>query len=254
MKPFKPHPYSKLFPDCNEEQFEMLCKDLKENGQRQKALIFQGLILDGNQRQRACVKNKMELQWKCFKGSKEAALNLVVSLNLHRRHLNDSQRACIGAEIIKMNKRTNNWIAIKRGVQGRSHLKLVKIMNVTQRKLRDALYVKKYAPEKFEECKTNGDSVGAAAKSIYRDLNQSDTTKIPTCFSSDFEISQYAKTMCSEDGLNMMVDIVEGKFFARFGNGHFPSRSGFGEDSIKRAVVCGIRDYIENKNKLALAL
>jgi len=49
-----PHPFSKLFPPISDEDFGKLAADIKLNGLHQPIVRYQGQILDGNNRYRAC--------------------------------------------------------------------------------------------------------------------------------------------------------------------------------------------------------
>ena len=50
----EPHDLSKLFPPISEEDFGKLAADIKLNGLHQPIMRYQGKILDGNNRYRAC--------------------------------------------------------------------------------------------------------------------------------------------------------------------------------------------------------
>jgi len=58
------------------------------------------MILDGRNRYRACLELDLEPETKEYNGDDPTAY--VVSLNLHRRHLNESQRALVAARLAKM--------------------------------------------------------------------------------------------------------------------------------------------------------
>lgn len=87
------HPLATKFPDMNDKDFAALVADIQANGQREPIVIFQGQILDGRHRARACQMLGMEPITKVFDGDEAAAALLVDSLNVHRRHLTASQRA-----------------------------------------------------------------------------------------------------------------------------------------------------------------
>lgn len=96
------HPYAKMFPKMAAAEFEELTRDIKINGLRQPIIMHQGLILDGRHRYAACSDLDIEAAQEDFDGNDAAALSYVISTNLHRRHLNESQRAMVAAELANM--------------------------------------------------------------------------------------------------------------------------------------------------------
>ncbi|NDB70204.1 MAG: plasmid replication/partition related protein, partial [Methylocystaceae bacterium] len=63
------HPIADLFPLIEGEEFEALCADIKKNGLRQNIMIYQGKILDGRNRYRACKAVGEELRTLEFLGA-----------------------------------------------------------------------------------------------------------------------------------------------------------------------------------------
>lgn len=99
MTPFTPsHPFAEIFPlHDTGEWFDAFVADLKANGLREPILLYEGKVLDGRRRERGCRRAGIEPKYKEFKGDDNAALELVVSKNLHRRHLGDGEKAlCAG--------------------------------------------------------------------------------------------------------------------------------------------------------------
>ncbi len=92
------HPAADLFPLMSEAELIELGSDIEKNGQCDPIVLLNGAILDGRNRQRACdllgIK-AITTEW-CGTGSPEA---YVISKNLHRRHLNDNQRALVASKI-----------------------------------------------------------------------------------------------------------------------------------------------------------
>lgn len=88
---YSQHPLSAAFPSMSDEDFQALVDDIDNNGQREPVMIFEGMILDGWHRYRACTSLGMEVTKFEFKG--DDPVSFVMSSNLHRRHLTASQRA-----------------------------------------------------------------------------------------------------------------------------------------------------------------
>ena len=77
--------------------------DILENGQREPIWIYDGKIIDGRNRYRACRDAGIEPALRTWNGE-GSLVQFVVSLNLHRRHLTSSQRAAIAAEALEQLK------------------------------------------------------------------------------------------------------------------------------------------------------
>lgn len=96
------HDYANLFPMMPEEDLRSLAEDIRANGLHQPIVVYQGKILDGRNRWRACELAGVEPQV-CdaagVMGDGDAA-RFVVSLNLHRRHLSQSQLATVARDLL----------------------------------------------------------------------------------------------------------------------------------------------------------
>jgi hypothetical protein len=99
------HPIANLFPLIEGEEFEALCADVKAYGLRTNIVIFEGKILDGRNRYRACMATGAEPRFIDFLG--DDAFVFVAATNLLRRHLSPSQRAVIAAEMASMKRGDN---------------------------------------------------------------------------------------------------------------------------------------------------
>jgi N6-adenosine-specific RNA methylase IME4/ParB-like chromosome segregation protein Spo0J len=97
------HELANLFPLMDESQYSDLVADIKENGLVESIVLHEGKILDGRNRYNACNDAGVEPNFVEYEG--EDALSYVISLNLNRRHLNESQRAMIGARLANMKGR-----------------------------------------------------------------------------------------------------------------------------------------------------
>lgn len=107
MEAFPLHPYSEIFPLDEGPSMWALREDIKENGQRDKITLWNGSVLDGRRRQVCCLGQGITPLYEKFEGTDAEALALVVSRNLHRRHLSVADRAMVGAKIAKLPHGTN---------------------------------------------------------------------------------------------------------------------------------------------------
>jgi N6-adenosine-specific RNA methylase IME4/ParB-like chromosome segregation protein Spo0J len=94
------HPLANLFPLMEGQDFADLVADIKANGLHEPVITHEGQILDGRNRYRACVKAGVAPRFVAYKG--DDALRFVVSLNLRRRHMTESQRAMVAAKLANM--------------------------------------------------------------------------------------------------------------------------------------------------------
>lgn len=85
------HPLADAFPLMEGDDFEELVKDIEANGQRHPIMRFEGKILDGRNRYRACQRLGVKARMQEFFGGDPVAF--VVSENITRRHLTPAQRA-----------------------------------------------------------------------------------------------------------------------------------------------------------------
>jgi len=93
----KPHPISEIFPAMEGADFDALVEDIKTHGLLQPLVMYQGKILDGRNRWRACEVLGIKPRWIDYEGNDP--LGHVLSLNLTRRHLDASQRAMVAARM-----------------------------------------------------------------------------------------------------------------------------------------------------------
>jgi N6-adenosine-specific RNA methylase IME4/ParB-like chromosome segregation protein Spo0J len=94
------HDLCKLFPPMAEDQFLSLLDSIRDHGLLTPIMLYEGKILDGRHRHRACINLGIEPSFEEYEG--EDALGYVLALNLSRRHLDESQRAMIGARIANL--------------------------------------------------------------------------------------------------------------------------------------------------------
>jgi ParB-like chromosome segregation protein Spo0J len=96
------HPIADIFPLIPEQDISGLVSDLQKNGQINPIVLYDGKILDGRNRYLACKEAGIEPRFTEYTG--DDAVGYSVSLNLHRRHLSEAQRANVAARIANMTK------------------------------------------------------------------------------------------------------------------------------------------------------
>ena len=93
------HPAAEIFPVMDEAAFAALVADIAAHGQREPILVLDGQVIDGRHRLRACEQLGLEPLVRQVSADDGDPFGLVVSLNLHRRHLSEGQRAIIAARL-----------------------------------------------------------------------------------------------------------------------------------------------------------
>ena len=110
---FEFHPLANLFPLIEGEEFEALVADVRASGLHEPIDLYQGKILDGRNRYRAASAAGIELERRNFRHFHPELygdpLAYVISKNLTRRHLDESQRAMVAARIanVRQGQRTD---------------------------------------------------------------------------------------------------------------------------------------------------
>jgi hypothetical protein len=90
------HPAAGLFPPLADDALHALAEDIRANGLVHPIILHDNRVLDGRNRLKACEMAGVEPRFTVWQenGSPTA---WVLSVNLHRRHLDESQRAMIAA-------------------------------------------------------------------------------------------------------------------------------------------------------------
>lgn len=122
------HPIARLLPEMTSGEKTELQRDIKKHGQRQPIILYGGKILDGRHRYAACRELGVTPRTEEFKGDASAATALVLSLNLHRRHLNQEQKRELVKALVKVDPKASD----------RSIAKTAKVDHKTVAKVRSA--------------------------------------------------------------------------------------------------------------------
>lgn len=98
----KNHEYANLFPMMSDVEVARLAEDIKQNGLSDPIITLDGKILDGRNRHKACEIAEVEPAFLPYAGADPLAF--VISHNLHRRHLTESQRGMVAASLANLHK------------------------------------------------------------------------------------------------------------------------------------------------------
>lgn len=152
------HPYSEIFPLLSDSELGKLAEDIRAHGLREPIWTYEGQILDGRNRWRAC-----EMAGVAHRPTREYdgldPIGFVVSLNLHRRHLNERQRAMVAAKIATLQDGQRADL-----VEGVPIGTASELLNVSERSVKRAREVRHDgAPELISIVERGRVSVSAAA-------------------------------------------------------------------------------------------
>jgi len=204
VESYKTHPAAEIFREMARDEYEELVKSIKENGLEEDIVMFDGMILDGRHRLRACIETGVKPQFKVFTGSSPA--RFVWMKNLSRRHLNVGERAAAAfsleemlAKEAKERMAQGGRISARKGVANpphpeaeddtntaepvnsepsRTREKLAAIAHVSPRTMQDVKTIANENPEIFKEVKDGKRTVNNAMNEI-RKVNATDGSKAP---------------------------------------------------------------------------
>ena len=91
------HEAANVFPMMDQDRLEELAEDIKDNGLQIEIELFEGKIIDGRNRYKACLLAGVEPLF--MEVMPPDPLKYVLSLNLQRRHLDSGQRAFVALNV-----------------------------------------------------------------------------------------------------------------------------------------------------------
>ena len=124
----KSHEYADLFPMMATADIARLAEDIRENGQADPIVTYEGKILDGRNRYQACMMVDVDPVFAEYEGAEPLAF--VVSHNLHRRHLDETQRGVVGAKIADLPAHRPSGTPPIGGVKTPTRAETAKMLNV----------------------------------------------------------------------------------------------------------------------------
>ena len=147
-------------------EFESLKADIKHNGLFEPIWQHEGKIIDGRNRYQACVETGVTPHFREWDGIGSLTA-FVVSLNLHRRHLTESQRGMVAAKLANIELGQNQHFLGSANLRTHqiSQAEAAELLNVSERTVTAAAKVKdEGALELVRAVESGAASVSAAAQ------------------------------------------------------------------------------------------
>lgn len=162
------HPLAEIFPTIVGPEFDALVDDIREYGLREMIVLFDGQILDGRNRYRACEAAGVEPKFVEYEG--DDPVSFVISLNLRRRHLDEGQRGMVAAKLANLghggDRRSDQEanLPLETAPAPVSVAQAAELLNVSERTVKTARAVQRDgAPELVAAVERGEVSVSAAA-------------------------------------------------------------------------------------------
>lgn len=157
------HEIANVWPMLDDDKLQELVDDIGSNGLINPIWTYEGKILDGRNRYRACLLAQVKPVFKEYTGDEPTAF--AVSLNDRRRHMGKSALAAVAAELephfaadakrrqIRKPKAESVVEKIPQQTPSKAREEAAKAVGVNDRYVSDAKKVKREAPEVFERLK-----------------------------------------------------------------------------------------------------
>ena len=170
----KIHPAAEIFPMLSDEELDSLAVDIKTHGLRHPLVMHDRELLDGRNRLAACKIAGVVPSFVEYEG--DSPVSFVISVNLQRRQLDTTQRACIAVEFLPLlaveaKKRYDKTVGrpSKQSVanlppntdKAKSRDQAAAVVSVSPRMVQYAKEIKAKNPEAFERMKAGGVTINA---------------------------------------------------------------------------------------------
>lgn len=140
------HEIANIFPLMDGPEFAALVDDIKQNGLLDPIIIHENKIIDGRNRYRACLAAGIEPRFEVWRPNGMPIVDWVVSKNLHRRHLNETQRGVVAHKITNLKLGDNQHTMGAQICAPTSQTKAAESLSVSRRTLQTIAAVDRQAP------------------------------------------------------------------------------------------------------------
>jgi ParB-like chromosome segregation protein Spo0J len=98
----KHHEYANIYRLLNDSEIQKMAESIKEQGQILPIVTYEGLILDGRNRYKACLIAGVKPRFEEYTG--DDPLGRIAALNDHRRHDNPTELALVGERMASLKR------------------------------------------------------------------------------------------------------------------------------------------------------
>lgn len=163
QSPVQFHEYANFFPMLHGEALDALREDIRQHGVREPVVFLGDAILDGRNRY-MCARD-LGIEYPRVEYDGADPLGFVISHNLHRRHLTESQRASVAAKVANMRLGDNQHSGASANLPTQVSVSgAAKLLNVSERSVTSARKVRERAPELIEAVDDGSLKVSLAAE------------------------------------------------------------------------------------------
>jgi len=172
------HEIANLFPGMTGTDYGNLKRSIELSGQQETIKVWNGAVIDGRHRLKACQELGIEPRFETFEGAEAEAVSYVLALNLHRRQLSDSQRGMIASKVATY-RRENNLlqspkvqnvpsVATQENQQlsGITQAQAADLLNVSLKSVKRAAVVRNHGVDEVVEAAEQGAVSVVAAEQI----------------------------------------------------------------------------------------
>lgn len=148
---------------------EALAADIKERGLVEPVVVVGGKLLDGRNRVEACRRAGVKVRVVEYRG--KDPVGQVVSLNLQRRHLNESQRAMVASKLANMpahraHRARDKSANLRTSV---SQPEAARLFNVSTRSIQSAKAIQAASPERAGAVERGEMTLNQAVREVKRE-------------------------------------------------------------------------------------
>lgn len=160
------HEAANIFPLLTGQEYTALRDDIQAtNGPIEPIILCDGKILDGRNRYTACLDLGIEPVYQEYKGT-QSPLAFVISKNLHRRHLNETQRAVVASKIANMPLGGAIYRSANLQTDKVSQSEAADMLNVSPRTVASVKAVERAAPDLLPKLESGEMSAHEATKEV----------------------------------------------------------------------------------------